>query len=331
MSLLRRVRSQEDGAFERLVRLYSPLIYAYRPFYQFGFQEPGVQENNWQQFPSGQITSINLQGTKGNDVFLFRNYGTNIFAGLSDVAIETSDGDDKVGIYVGGGYTAVADMGADNDSLALSGAEFVQASLGIGNDSLSTSGRGDIDAGPGNDGVTVGYGIVVGGDGDKIQAGLGNDIVVSGGGDDSVNGSQYTVAAADLDKADRDLLLLSGIKVDGVTSFQIEQIFFDPRGVSFAVENVNCILDDNTLQFLDNNQLTEFPLANGGHDRDVIFGSSSTDVLLGGAGSDYVAGEQGNDYAYGQAGIDVVNGDGYDLTPASKTALAKGNDQNGKA
>lgn len=29
ISLLRRVRSQEDGAFERLVRLYRPLIYAY--------------------------------------------------------------------------------------------------------------------------------------------------------------------------------------------------------------------------------------------------------------------------------------------------------------
>jgi len=593
------VELTEEGSFfswtTRSVKI-SDTNYVIRPFYQFGFQKDGIQDGSWQQFPSGQITKINLHGTNGNDAFQFTNYyDSSIFTALSDVAIYTFGGNDTVGIGVGDGYTAVARMGAGNDSLGLSGAEFVQADLGAGNDSLYTWGRADIDAGPGNDRITVGYGVVVGGDGDdhisgfsktlttsyfsggpgsdhlfgtdgndildgglgeyddylygglgsnemigldgndiyvlggeigqvetiidtagndtiwwrggrgatidlrpgqvlvdsgnysldrrasiienavggifddiiignsaaniiigsrgndtlkggggndliagddyyallhqlgadlsgghfgyypsysrasgndiidggegndvvlsdafafssafatgpnarlvdrwfqgegasiemspdpvlirqgilkgytkfgilsatgggddRIQAGPGNDIVVSGGGGDLLLGSQRVVAPADLNKSDRDLLFLSGIKMVGLTSIEIEPTFFDPRGVSFAAKNVNRILDGSKLRFLNNSEVVEFPLANGGHDRDVIFGSSSTDVLFGGdgddllfggAGNDYIAGEQGHDYAYGQAGIDIINGDGYDLTPASKTALAKG-------
>lgn len=591
--------TEEDSFFEwaTMSVKVSDTKYVIRPFYQFGFQEDGIQAESWQQFPSGQITKINLHGTSGNDAFQFTNsYGSSIFAALSDVAIYTFDGNDTVGIYVGTEYTAVAEMGKGNDSLSLYGAEFVQANLGAGNDSLSTWGQGDIDAGAGHDRISVGYGIVLGGAGDdhisgsrktlttsyfsggpgsdhlfgtdgndildggigeyddfldgglgsnemiglegndiyilggeigqvetivdtagndtiwwnnntrgatidlrpgkvlvdsgnyfldrkasiienavgsrfddiiignaaeniiigskgndnltggegndliagddyfsllhqfgadldagvyhsfysgtssgkdeinggegddvifsdpfefryvsdfgpladltdrwdyteggalvemspnaalirqgilkgytplgiqsviggeddKIWAGLGNDIVVSGGGADLLNGSKNVVGAGDKDKADQDLLFLTGIRIDGVTSFQIEQTFFDPRGLSFAARNANRILDSQKIQFLNNREWVEFPTAIGGQDRDVIFGSNSSDVLLGGSGddlmfggegNDYLAGEQGNDYAYGQAGLDVINGDGYELTAASQMTLAKG-------
>jgi len=216
---------------------------------------------------------------------------------LTDIRVETGDGDDTV--IASPEFAAFVLSGDGNDTLTGSSLNDTLLS-GNGDDSLA-GGAGDdsIDAGDGED-------FVQGEDGnDSIQGGDGSDTIDGGLGDDSLRGHD---GADSIDGGEGNDLILMDLGNDSGTGGAGSDTVFGGGGAD--------TLDGAAGDDVVNGQGGPDSIA-GSEGNDSLYGSGSADTILGGDGDDFARGDagtdiliggDGDDTQYGGGGSDLVNG-----------------------
>jgi hypothetical protein len=162
------------------------------------------------------------------------------------------------------------------------------------------------------DGVTNGYDIIYGYDGDDSIYGLGgNDTLIGGTGADALNGGIGSDTASYWDSAVGIIASLSaGVGVGG-----------EAEGDTYAsIENLAGTQAADALVGHDGNNTLY-----GGSGDDFLDGRDGTDMLWGGLGNDTLKGGGGADWLGGDEGIDTVS---YYESPEAVTVLLDTNAAN---
>jgi Ca2+-binding RTX toxin-like protein len=256
----------------------------------------------------GQIKTMVLPSTAGNDVII--GYGT-------DDALAGGLGNDTISGY---GGNDIVDGGDGNDSLSGdSGNDTVIGSLGADN----------LKGGTGND-------LLLGGDGNDVLAGeAGSDVLEGGVGNDALDGGadsdiyrfnrgwgQDTISSYDTSANRVDAIVFgadiaaSDIQVSrsgnqliltltGTTDRVVVNEFFQSDATTgYRVDEVR--FADGTVWTIGQIKTMVLPSTTG---NDVIIGYGTDDVLTGNLGNDTISGSAGNDFLDGEDGNDSLNGD----------------------
>jgi len=226
-------------------------------------------------FNTDTVTTIQVNGTGGNESVTIDQSGSAPFPHQNTVSIDLALGDGTDSILIIGQSTADAigfgangislDAGGTPDVTGVGTIESSAVNAGDGDDTVSGKGGSGlggvfataltIDGGMGDDALT-------GGDGDDdISGGSGNDTLKSGAGDDMLDG---------------------GSGADVVSGGDASDVVMGGSG---------------------NDQVK------GGDGGDTLDGGAGGDTLTGGEGADTVSGGDGNDRLKGGGNDDDVNGD----------------------
>jgi Ca2+-binding RTX toxin-like protein len=252
------------------------------------FSTNSASTNFWLAGASGFLSGGSFDAGAGDDV-LFGDTGVNTFAGGS--------GADYISAGLDNGANDSFDGGADNDTIAYSGATAgvtinllagTATGASIGSDAIvnfelavgsmhadvitGTNGHNTIWGLWGNDSV---YGLL---GNDLVFGENGNDVLIGAGGADALHGEEgadYVYAGDDADTG------TGGLGVD-------------------------VLLGENGADALAGG--TEQDYLFGGNDNDTLSGEDGVDVLHGEGGDDVAFGGNGIDYFYAGAGADAATG-----------------------
>ncbi len=276
----------------------------------------------------GQDGDDQIDGGDGND---------DLRGDFGDDVIEGGDGNDR--IIGGAGVDELS--GGDGNDLIYADAEDSVIDGGAGQDRVIVQGGGDfqidmnatsierVDGGSGNDvidgsgmterAVQVGNAgndtLLSGGGDDYLDGGVGDDVVAGGSGNDRIKGGEGADQLSggdgnDLIYADSEDTLVSGgdgydrVIVQDAGDFSLDQ---SEAGVEYVSSGSG---DDS----LDASGMTERVHQFGNVGDDVLVGGSGNDVQYGGVGNDQISGGDGNDTIRGNEGSDQLRGgDGNDL------------------
>lgn len=267
----------------------------------------------------GGIDDDTIDGGTGNDTLLGGQGDDTVLGGDGDDVIDGGDGDN---ILSGGdGDDDITGGSGDDQITGGQGADIVDA--GDGDDVIDTSGplgsnlpdrgfpaynglpavpadpdpfddRDVVDAGAGNDTIVTGddEDIITGGAGDDtIDAGLDDDTVDGGSGDDLIIGGEGSDT------------------IDGGTG---DDTIYGGLAPSFP-DALN-IPDDGHAQPADPVTDNGMDVIHGGAGDDTIFGQDDDDTLYGDAGDDTIDGGIDDDTIFGGTGDDtLIGGQGHDL------------------
>jgi len=241
----------------------------------------------------GRAGNDELNGDLGNDVIL---------GGIGDDVMRWSQGDGNDRMDGGEGEdTARFSFGDLENEIQISfGSSFLNVedlAPEYSLNRLSTTEVLEVDAGGGNDLITVGD--------LSITPSLRSLIVDGAAGNDTIDTSDLdTGAKAVLFGGDGDDLIYAGSGND---------VLVGQSGRDFLV-------GQNGNDFLSGGEGNDILLAGRGND--VLLGGDGNDVLLGGAGDDILLGGDGNDVLDGGSGIDFIDGGaGEDVAINGETVL----------
>lgn len=274
-----------DDEGEGLLPLFTSTVLSYDAFTStldtFGFLDNGLFSQDFIAYELSQADLVMpvlapyvdpysyLYGTDGIDAFT----GT---AGLDKIYL--GDGDDSIS-FSAGADIIYGGLGNDTYDISAQSADFtinlITGSVQVG--------------GVASDSV---YEIenVIGGSGDDVITGDGNDNNISGGaGDDRIVGS-----------AGNDVL-------DGGAGANT----IDYSGETASV-NVNLTTNSATGAGIGTDSITNFSVVRLGSGDDTATGTGSADTFYDGAGDDNISGGNGDDIFYAGAGDDVLSGQGGD-------------------
>lgn len=209
--------------------------------------------------------------------------------GLDGVAIDMGDGNDAVTLLEGSKLYGEVRLGAGNDRLTASEVE----------DDLA------IDAGAGNDTVLSGAGD------DLIRGGVGNDLLDGGAGDDAIHGGEgddRLVGGLGDDflfgEAGNDTLVggAGNDLLDGGDGIDTADYSAETTGITVDLAAGKAHGGDIGLDILQGIENVV-----GGSGNDVLIGDGKANVLSGGAGNDHLVVSDG-DTAVGGDGDDLIEG-----------------------
>ncbi|XWK86427.1 MAG: hypothetical protein U7127_19695 [Phormidium sp.] len=290
----------------------------------------------------GGIGTDTLLGNEGDDK-LYGNQGQDILKG-GEGADEIYGGKGEDSIWGEIGFDTI-DGGAGSDTIDYSTSPSgVVVNINENRDYNNEQNPGifdlepnfEIDAGTGLDGYgtvdklrnleniigTAFNDILIGNSADNhIQAGAGNDLIISSKGDDIYEGQDGIDAISfrrDIDGVYVELK--EGYAKDGFegldTISQIENVVGSENDDEiYADDNANTITGgrgDDIINGRGNNDLIfgegDQDLIYGEAGEDTLFGNDGNDILDGGLGNDTLSGGEGNDQLLGQAGNDTLDG-----------------------
>ena len=257
------------------------------------------------------ITTAEMHGEDGNDLFTGFRSGVTLYGGIGDDTYRVNplsnatfveavgSGSDIVQLMRGADYVLPDNIeriivgtyaGSDGTSATITMNGLANAFTGHGNDE-TVNGLGGIDrlfGKAGNDTLDGGDGndLLDGGAGnDILRGGVGDDLLVGRIGDDSMSGG-----------AGNDTYY-----VDTALDTILE-------GIGEGTDTVRFTLTDYTLA-----PNVEIGIASGAG-ATTVHGNALGNSLYGTANADFIYGEDGNDHLYGRAGNDVMQGGNGDDT-----------------
>jgi Ca2+-binding RTX toxin-like protein len=275
-----------------------------------------------------------VSGGAGNDRLIVS--GTTDF-NVDDVINGNAGADVLDASSMVAGMYAVANGGADNDTITGGAGAYFRANGGDGNDAL-TSGTGD-GAYAGNDGddalvltpVTIPSAVAATADGgagnDTLTGGAAANFLFGGSGNDTINGgsgSEYLAGEEGLDNlngGDGDDRINGGsvtathgpnpttVTTDGADAITGGAGFdtVDYADRTTAV-NVNLAVAGGDGQANENDNVAlDVEAATGGRADDVLTGAANTNTLTGGPGKDTIDGGASFDLLYGGTDADTIN------------------------
>jgi len=253
-----------------------------------------------------------ITASDGNDIISVSSGNNTVYGGAGNDSITAGNGNDLLeggdgaDTIVGGGGTDTIYGGNGNDSITASGLLTIDA--GAGDDTVTINsavlaGAGSIDLGTGKNVLaqtgsvtllaTASMTITTGDEGDSITYGRSKATVIGGLGDDTIT---------------------TGTGDDSITAGDGNDII----NVSSGNNTVYSGAGNDAITASNGNDLLD-----GGDGADTIVGGGGTDTLYGGNGNDSITASTGNDLIYGGDGSDSINagngantvygGDGNDL------------------
>ncbi len=272
-------------------------------------------------FITGGSFDDTILGLAGDDVLRGGAGNDSLDSGTGQVSIDGGDGEDRAAFDLSGATTAmyirnIANLGlaglgqirnveilssfrlgSGSDRVELTQLASASVTTGAGNDTVSAVGPTSVEAGPGNDLITLGEG------NDYVDPGAGADLVRLGGGDDQLD---YTSTgnrnATDPDTVygedgnDRIYTAAGDDLLDGGNG---NDTLFGGRGADriFGGAGHDSIEGEGGADIL-----------RGGDGDDRIFADYDHSTGTTPADNDLVLGEAGNDYLVGGIGADTLDG-----------------------
>jgi uncharacterized delta-60 repeat protein len=251
----------------------------------------------------------------GNDSIVTGDGTDTIDAGDGNNTVSSGRGSDSV--IAGDGNDSINGGDGENVIDAGAGNNFVQLDAGSvrtqGGDDTIIGGGGDdfggvsITSGGGNDSITTGDGD------DVINCGEGDDTVNSGGGDDQIT------SGGDADSGEG-AVIDAGAGNDGILSLFARSIMGgegNDRIGAYAALRVDGGAGDDVIRVGSSSDHPALVFGGDGNDSiftgdgdDTIYGEAGRDTVHAGAGNDRVAGGSGKDLLFGQDGNDRLFGGG---------------------
>lgn len=318
-------------------------------FFNVVFGAPGAFDASiWTLTNVSSKSSINAQGSAGNDEIIGWSLRDIVVAGGGRDRISTNAGDDVV--YIDNAASGgMIDGGSGNDLLdvdwrgAESGAAFTlddasAASIGPSGQAISGFEQLRFWGSDFADSVSGGAGrdTLIGGDGDdSLSAGAGNDALIGGVGNDTLNGgsgADYifggngddTIISGSTRLSASPEQLMGGAGIDRLIMDRhatAGSLVFDLRGPLDATASNSIVVSDGTrvmgfesVAFFSGSGNDDIfggmmnDSIDGGDGRDSLSGRGGNDTLVGGGGSDTLDGGSGDDLIAGGTGMDLLDG-----------------------
>jgi Ca2+-binding RTX toxin-like protein len=243
-------------------------------------------------FDTSNVTTIQVNGTAGNESFTINQAGSAPFPHQNTNSIELALGGGSDALPIVGQATADS-IGLGRDGISLDGGSTPDVT-GIGsveNLAVAAGGGDDTVAGKQDDGLggdlRIEATITGGVGGDTLTGGRSNDVVSGGDGSDSLKGGK----GADTMGGGRGNDVVSGGAGKDAVSGGAKGDRLKGGG------------DGDTIDGGDGNDT-----ATGGGGPDVVLGGPGNDGLDGGPGDDHLKGEAGRDQLSGDKGNDLCQG-----------------------
>lgn len=272
---------------------------------------PGVTEDSVSLSPSAKKELTPEEETPKDNDGPLTNLGSGILGIFSqlnsreDIIINGTDKNDKWTVSQNRQGDVIVNLNGKETVYPQEDANFLKFKLGEGDNSFiaddSVKIGLDVNAGDGNNTIVTGKGndsITVGNGDNNIEGGKGNDTILAGDGNNTVYGDNNPGA---LNKLKYHLDLFSSEETEeSVQNDAKDQLL----GFSLADSDIITLGNGSNLVYGGdgNDSIT---VGNGGN---TIYGEKGSDTIYAGDGNDRIYGGDGNDKIYGKGGNDIIYG-----------------------